>query len=509
MYKFKSKQISFSDFGQPVGMEMNPDNRWINKAAAIPWAEIEMRYANLFVNRKGNVAKPLRLALGSLIIQMEYGFSDEETALMIQENPYLQFFCGFAKYEYKLPFDPSLMVHFRKRLTPAIVGEINELIIKKAITEKSKKEDDSSQGPGISTQDDNDGEDNADEDDSSQTPEITSENEADENIQIPEPFTDNEGTLIVDATCAPSDIKYPQDIELLNRARENTEEMITQLHDPKDGRKPRTYKKQACKDYLTMVRKKRKTAREIRKGIRKQLQYLERNLRSIGILLGKGKTLIPKWQKRLGIILSLFEQQKYMFDNHTHSVESRIVSLSQPHLRPIVRGKIKAPVEFGAKLDISVCDGFVRLEKQSFEAYNEATTLKAVIERFKERTGKYPDRILADKIYRNRDNLAYCKERGIRLSGPALGRPKKNEKPDRKQDYKDICERVEVERKFSFAKLNCGLGRIYTRLAETTESVIALSFLVVNLKKICHDLATLFLRILLAEIHHEKLAFIQ
>ena len=95
------------------------------------------------------------------------------------------------------------------------------------------------------------------------------------------------------------------------------------------------------------------------------------------------------------------------------------------------------------------------------------------------------------------------------MSGPALGRPKKNEKPDRKQDYKDICERVEVERKFSFAKLNCGLGRIYTRLAETTESVIALSFLVVNLKKICHDLATLFLRILLAEIHHEKLAFIQ
>ncbi|MFZ2258841.1 MAG: transposase, partial [Clostridiaceae bacterium] len=260
---------------------------------------------------------------------------------------------------------------------------------------------------------------------------------------------------------------------------------------------------------LTMVRKKRKTAKEIHKGIRKQLQYLERNFKSIDVLLEKGKTLIPKWQKRLGIILTVFEQQKYMFDNRTHSVENRIVSLSQPHLRPIVRGKIKAPVEFGAKLDISVCNGYVRLEKQSFEAYNEATTLKSVIERFKVRTGKYPERILADKIYRNRDNLTYCKERGIRLSGLALGRPKKNERPDRKQDYKDICERVEVERKFSFAKLNCGLGRIYTRLAETTESVIAISFLVVNLKKVCRDLATLFLHILQAEIDHEKMAFIQ
>ena len=177
---------------------------------------------------------------------------------------------------------------------------------------------------------------------------------------------------------------------------------------------------------------------------------------------------------------------------NTHSVENRIVSLSQPYLRPIVRGKIKAPVDFGAKLDISVCGGFIRLEKQSFEAYNESTTLKAIIECYRDRTGTYPERVLADKIYRSRDNFAFCKERGIRLSGPALGRPKKNEKFDRKQDYRDICERVEVERKFSLAKLKCGLGKIYTRLAETTESVIALSVLVVNLKKICHDFFAAF-----------------
>lgn len=124
---------------------------------------------------------------------------------------------------------------------------------------------------------------------------------------------------------------------------------------------------QAHKDYLNMVRKKRKTSKEIRKGIRKQLQYLERNLKSIDILLIKGKTLSPKSENRLGTVRSLFEQQKYMFDHHTHSVENRIVSLSQPYLRPIVRGKIKAPLEFGAKLDISVCGGFTRLEKQSFE----------------------------------------------------------------------------------------------------------------------------------------------
>ena len=92
-----------------------------------PWPEIEKRYAALFTNRKGNVAKPLRLALGACIIRAEYGFSDEETALMIQENPYLQYFCGYPGYDdEKLPFDPSLMVYFRKRLTPEVLGEINE-----------------------------------------------------------------------------------------------------------------------------------------------------------------------------------------------------------------------------------------------------------------------------------------------------------------------------------------------------------------------------------------------
>lgn len=100
---------------------------------------------------------------------------------------------------------------------------------------------------------------------------------------------------------------------------------------------------------------------------------------------------------------------KYMYDNHTHSVPDRIVSLSQPWVRPIVRGKAGKPVEFGAKLDISVVDGFTRLGYLSFDAYNEAGTLRQTIEKYRERTGHYPARVLADKIYRNRDNLNFAK----------------------------------------------------------------------------------------------------
>ena len=94
-------------------------------------------------------------------------------------------------------------------------------------------------------------------------------------------------------------------------------------------------------------------------------------------------------------------------------------------------------------LDISVVNGFTRLEYHSFDAYNEVLKLSDMMERYKERSGSYPERILADKIYRNRKNLAYCAERKIRLSGHVLGRPKKDEIRDKKQDYIDEAKRVE------------------------------------------------------------------
>ena len=178
------------------------------------------------------------------------------------------------------------------------------------------------------------------------------------------------------------------------------------------------------------------------------------------------------------VLKQVYEQQQYMYENQVHTVPDRIVSISQPYIRPIVRGKAAAPVEFGAKLDLSIDEnGMARLEKLSFDAYNESDVLIGAIERYRERTGHYPERALADKIYRNRENLAYCKLHVIRLSGLSLGRPKKNAVVDKKTEYMDNADRVEVERSFSLAKRCYGLGRIMTKLDVTTKSSIALSIL--------------------------------
>ena len=166
MYCNSNGQISLTEFQQPMGMRLQEDNRWVKKAQIIPWAKIEKKYAEFFPSFTGNVANPLQLALGTCIIQQEYGYSDEEATLQIQENPYLQYFCGYAGFDDgKPPFDPSSMVHFRKRLTPEILAEIKNMVIREA-KEKDENDDDK---PG-------DGR--------------------------------NSGAMIVDATCAPSNIRY-------------------------------------------------------------------------------------------------------------------------------------------------------------------------------------------------------------------------------------------------------------------------------------------------------------
>jgi hypothetical protein len=294
----------------------------------------------------------------------------------------------------------------------------------------------------------------------------------------------------------PSDIAYPTDLNLLNEAREQAEQIIDTLYEPVRGTitKPRTYRRTARKSYLGAAKARRLSAAKRRKAIGKQLRFLRRDLRHIEDLLTYDAVtlgLLPSRQYRqLLVIQEVRRQQQEMFDLRRCRVDGRIVSLSQPHVRPIVRGKAKSPTEFGAKLSVSVIDGLVFLDRLDWENFNESTCLIDQIEEYKARFGTYPASVHADKIYRTRENRAYCKTRGIRLSGPPLGRPPKQTKDNRaelkahhrlaRQDERD---RNIVEGKFGQAKRRFGLGRVMTKLAETSACAIAVTLLVVNLSK--------------------------
>lgn len=466
MYKYTEQQMILPhEFFLPFGGKLNPKNQWCQLAVMIPWPEIEIKYAKNFKNLKsGQKAYSVRMALGALIIQNRKGLSDQETVDEIAENPYMQYFLGLPAFIQEPPFNASLMVHFRKRLRKNVINKVNEMIAKEYAKPKS---DDNNPSSG----------------------EMNS-NGSDTSTPTGEEKVTNAGRLILDATCVPADIHYPTDIWLLNEVRETLEDIIDTLHEPHIGTcvKPRTYRDCARKNYLNVEKKKKLTVKKIRKAIGQQLRYIRRDLKIIENLIEKSSlTLLNKRQYRnLLVSQEIYRQQLVMYQTKSHQINDRIVSLHMPFIRPIVRGKAGADVEFGAKLAISIVNGFSFMEHLSFNAFNEGTTFIESLENFRRRFGFYPKEVFADKIYRNRENLQFCKKNGIRFSGPPLGRPPKDEellKEQLRQERQDIGIRNAVEGKFGEGKRFYSLDRIMAHLPETSETVIAMQLLVMNLEK--------------------------
>ncbi len=265
----------------------------------------------------------------------------------------------------------------------------------------------------------------------------------------------------------------------------------------KQVKKPRTYRKKARKDYLKVAKKRRPSRQERREAIAKQLQYIKRNLSHIENLLNsevKLSNLTPRKYKILLVVAEVYRQQLWMYENESNRIDDRIVSISQPHIRPIVRGKIGKPVEFGAKISVSCFENYVFLEHLSWDNFNESGDFKTQVEAYKNFTGYYPSSVHVDRIYRTRENRAWCKERGIRISGPPLGRPPKNvSKEIKKQALDDERFRNGIEGKFGQAKRRHSLNRIMAKLSETAETSIAITFLVINLSTLLRQVNCLFL----------------
>ena len=444
-----AKQLSLAEFESPFERNLNPSNRWVILSKLLPWDELCSIYWK-YVPEKGTGRTPLspRIVLGAIIIKHLCDLDDRETVEQISENIYMQYFLGYSSFCDVPPFDASLFVEFRKRLGLEQINKINERIskIKQDLEHKEQNK----------------------------KPKIE-----DDNPSNPQEIT-HKGSLITDATACPQDIAFPTDIDLLNDAREKSEELMDILFEVSTmQKKPRNYREKARKEYLKVAQKKAKTRKDIRTALKQQLGYLGRNIRSIDKILDT-LTVIPlkkNQYKYLLVIQHLYQQQKTMYDNKTHSVEDRIVSIHQPHVRPIVRGKAKSKVEFGSKINISLVDGITFLDDFSWDAFNEGTRLQNSVEKYKERLGYYPKEVLADKIYCNRENRAYLKEKGINLKAKPLGRPSKQALSNQVSPG----ERNPVEGKFGQAKTAYGLDRIKARLSNTSESWVASIILVLNL----------------------------
>lgn len=470
-FKYVSQsQLTILGFETPFSKSLDANNRWVILAKKIPWDSLANIYSKqLNNNNKGADGINPRVIIGTLIIKHLCDFSDRETINAIQENIYMQYFIGYSSFSNEAPFDASLFVDIRKRLGVTQINEINKKILQ--LNKVLQTAEDTGSEPTDDTTDEPPTQEPAN--DAGDVPLTEEQLEA-----IP-----RQGELIVDATACPQYIGYPTDLNLLNDAREKSEQLIDILcMGRKDIAKPRTYREIARKQYLQVAQKKNRTKKEIRAAIKKQLACLHRNIKNIHVLIARSEKIpfSKKQYKYFLVIQTLYDQQREMHTKRTHSIDDRIVSIHQPHVRPIVRGKVNAKVEFGAKIDVSITNGFAFLEEYSWDAYNEGTTLIATVERYRKRTGCYPKKVFADKIYCNRANRKRLKELKIDLVAKPLGRPSKAMEPSHIRPG----DRNPIEGKFGQAKTAYGLNRIKARLSNTSLSWIATIIMVLNLVKL-------------------------
>ena len=399
-----------------------------------------------------------------------------------------QFFLGFAGYSSKAPFDPSMMVHFRKRFSEEDLNRINELIAErgKALVMEA-----------VASLPDDD----SDDPDAGSFEQILLDN-----FVKPADWPENKnwGTLTIDASCTPADITYPTDLKLLNEARESTERIIDDLCSQNSKLrkyKPRYDRGRARAAFLNVAKQKKPRRRKIKAAIRRQLDYLQRNLDAIDALTSAGARLSllkAHWWQKLLVISELHHQQSILLYAKTRSIPDRIVNLVQRHVRPIVRGKARAAVEFGAKISVSVRNGFAFLHRISWDPYNEAEDLIPQAKKYKQEFGCYPERICADRIYINTKNRNFCTRNDIRLSGKRLGRPPKNPEisaAHKQQLSADQRRRNEVEGVFGSGKRKYALKLIMARLAKGAETSISMAFLVICAEKIRRLLRLFFITI--------------
>ncbi len=459
MIRYTSQfQTKFEEFCSLYQLQLDPNNRWVQLAHLLPWDRMVGIYARSMDPGRGAGTVSPRVLLGALVIKHRLGLSDRETLQTISENPYMQFFLGLDNYHPGPLFSPSLLVEVRKRLSQGGFDLMGELAMRKA-------------HPGMQ------------------------ERPSDPQDKAPQP---NRGRPKVDATVADQCITYPNDLALVDQARLKTERIIDELFELLRDHlavKPRTYRKVAQQRYLAQAKKRKQHKAALRKTLRYLLNCVERNLGHIERMLdmlGEPFPLPTKYLRQLWVVRALYDQQRGMYQQGTNTWPDRIVSISQPHVRPIVRGKAGKKVEFGAKLGLSLIDGYLVKDTLSWDPYNEAGDLKGQAEAYRLLMGHYPELIQADKIYATNENRTWCRDRGIRLTATPKGRQPELTPRQKRKRRDEYAQRNHIEGRIGNAKQAYSLDQIGAKLKSTSEAWIAATLFVVNLSRFAQDLGANF-----------------
>jgi hypothetical protein len=481
-FKSQNRELTLETFRSSLE-DLPKSNRWIKLGDTLPWEKIEKIYNSRLHNvHNGAGNKPARMIIGALLIKHKLSLSDVETIEAIRENPYMQYLLGLSAYTDQPVFDPSLFVSVRKRLGIEDYNDMSESLLKLQVRmydKKQKEEEEDNQGKGRN-------------DKGGATGESSDKPYSGTKPSSPKP---NEGLMKIDATCSDSEVRYPTDLDLLNDGVEVIDRILDRYCRMTGLPRPETHLKEIHSRYLNVIKLRKKPKKKVRECMEYMLARLRRNINTALETFGKADSnyffsLKPRDRSLFFTTIKIWKQQKEMFVNHVHVCKDRIISLYQPFVRPIVRGKAKAKTEFGAKIGVSVVKGYTFIDHHSWDAYNECDDLMLHLRAYKKRFGYLPAKVEADKIYMNRRNRQILRLLGIEIGGKPLGRPSKEQNTKEYHDLmaRNVGERNEVEATFGTGKRIYRANNIRAKRADTGASWVGACYFVKNIMKFFREL---------------------
>jgi len=418
--------------------DLDEKHELVKIAKAIDWISLSDKLAQFYCPDNGRPTKPARAKVGLLILKHLYRFSDDDLIDMLKRDIYAQYLCDISLKEAKDFINPSSLSKFRKQIGIEGVKLIEQEVfrsLERAKLLKGRK-------------------------------------------------------LICDTTIVPSNIAYPTDISLLEKIRRKAVRYLDEAR--QFGTQHfRTYKRIAKKVYIQYQKIRHHTIQSRRRAQKKILQFSRRNVSQLkeavkeisqtaGSFLGNAQEKFLKEATGfLDTVSSIITQQSDIYKGL--EVKERIVSIHKPHIRPMVRGKYPVEVEFGPKVLLSLKNGFLFLEDLQFNNVSDTQLLDTAIQGYKERFGKLPTQLSADRGFWSSDN--YCLAQGYGISKIAIENKGKSSylknKPFRERLRSLRCS---IESKISLAKRKFGLGRIYYNITSGEEIWVRLSLIAMNLK---------------------------
>lgn len=421
---------------------LDSENELFKIAKALDWVRLSDKLSEFYSPNNGRPTKPTRLKIGLLVLRHLYKLSDKDTLKTLKENIYAQYLCNISLEGTKHCLNSSTLTYFRKQIGLKGVKFIEEEVLaslKRAKLLKNK-------------------------------------------------------ILVCDTTVVPSDIAYPTDISLLEKVRakavgylEKARQFTADTY--------RTYKRTARKVFVTYQKIRHHTIPTRRRVQRKILQFSKRNTAQLKNALEKiskktdnflNKTkeklkeqFLKQAQAFLATASNIVEQQKDIYKRLP--VKERIVSVHQPHLRPMVRGKYPVEVEFGPKILLNLKNNFLFLEHLSFENTSDSQLLDISLKGYQERFGSLPTQLAADRGFWSQENRQLAVDYGIKKI--AIENKGKSSylkgKPFRERLRRLRCK---IEAKISLAKRKYGLDCTRYRIPQGEEIWVRLGLIAMNLK---------------------------